>query len=127
MAKLQIKDLKRMREEARHTVLLREGSGRAKITVHMGTCGIAAGAREIMDQVLSLIEEHNVQDVIVTSSGCAGMCSHEPMMTVEYRYAAPVKYIDLNGEKVAQIFEEHVLHGKPVPDYALGVGSESLY
>ena len=127
MAKLKIEDLKKIRDEARRTVLLREGSGRAKVTVHMGTCGIAAGAREIMDQVLRLIEDQNVHDVMVTSSGCAGMCSHEPMMTVEYRYSAPVKYIDLNEERVTKIFEEHVLQGKPVPEYAIGVGSESLH
>ena len=127
MAKLTIQDLKRIRDESKRTVLLREGTARAKMTIHMGTCGIAAGAREIMDQVLRLVEKHNVQDVMITSSGCAGMCSHEPMMTVEYRYTAPVKYIDLNKEKVTKIFEEHVLNGEPVPEYALGVGSESMY
>ncbi|RLC46881.1 MAG: (2Fe-2S) ferredoxin domain-containing protein [Candidatus Coatesbacteria bacterium] len=127
MAKLKIQDLKRIRDESRRTVLLREGTAKAKVTVHMGTCGIAAGAREIMDQILRLVEKHNLQDVMVTSSGCAGMCSHEPMMTVEYRYTAPVKYIDLNEEKVAKIFEKHILNGEPVPEYALGVGSESMY
>jgi len=127
MAKLKIQDLKRIRDESRRTVLLREGTAKAKVTVHMGTCGIAAGAREIMDQILRLVEKHNLQDVMITSSGCAGMCSHEPMMTVEYRYTAPVKYIDLNEEKVAKIFEKHILNGEPVPEYALGVGSESMY
>ncbi|MBN2209476.1 MAG: (2Fe-2S) ferredoxin domain-containing protein [Candidatus Coatesbacteria bacterium] len=127
MTKLKVEDLKRIKEEAKRTVLLREGSGRAKVTVHMGTCGIAAGAREIMDEVLRLIEAHNVEDVMVASSGCAGMCSHEPMMTVEYRYSAPVKYIDLNKEKTARIFTEHVLDGKPVLEYAFAVGSETLY
>ena len=127
MAKLKIQDLKLMRDESRRKVLLREGSGRAKVTVHMGTCGIASGAREIMDQVLRLVEEQDVHDVMVTSSGCAGMCSHEPMMTVEYRYSAPVKYVDLTEEKVAKIFQEHILEGRPVAEHALAIGSESLY
>ena len=126
MTKLTVDDLKRMKGEARRTVLLREGSGRAKVTVHMGTCGIAAGAREIMAELLRLIEEHNVEDVTVTSSGCAGMCSKEPMMTVEYRYSAPVKYGDLDQEKLNRIFQKHVLNGEPVPEYALSVGSETL-
>lgn len=127
MAKLTIEELKKRREQARRTVLLREGTGRAKITVHMGTCGIAAGARQIMDEVLRLIEERGVDDVIVTSSGCAGMCSKEPMMTVEYRYEAPVKYVDLTPEKVREIFDSHVVDGKPVEKYALAVGYESMY
>ncbi len=126
MTKLKIDDLKRMRDEAKRTVLLREGTGRAKVTVHMGTCGIAAGARGIMDGLLRLIEEHNVEDVMVTSSGCAGMCSKEPMMTVEYRYSAPVKYGDLDQEKLNKIFEQHVLNGEPVSEYALSIGSETM-
>ncbi len=126
MTKLTVDDLKRIRGEAKRTVLLREGTGRAKVTVHMGTCGIAAGAREIMDGLLRLIEEHNVDDVMVTSSGCAGMCSKEPMMTVEYRYSAPVKYGELDPQKLNKIFEQHVLNGKPVSEYALSIGSEML-
>ena len=126
MTKLTVEDLKRIKGEARRTVLLREGSSKAKVTVHMGTCGIAAGAREIMAELLRLIEEHNVEDVTVTSSGCAGMCSREPMITVEYRYTAPVKYGDLDQEKLGRIFKTHVLNGEPVAEYALSVGSETL-
>lgn len=126
MTKLTIDDLKRMRDEAKRTVLLREGTARAKITVFMGTCGITAGAREIMDEVLRLIEKHGVDDVIATSSACAGLCSREPMLAVEYRFSPPVKYVDLDRDKVKKIFESHILKGHPVPEYALGVGSETM-
>ena len=76
MAKLKIA------ERMRRQTALREGAGRAKITVHMGTCGIAAGARDIMIMLLGLLRQQDVKDVILTTSGCAGLCSREPMMTV---------------------------------------------
>ena len=105
---------------------LREGAGRAKITVHMGTCGIAAGARKVMSAVMSCVEEADAGDVIVTASGCAGLCSKEPMMTVEVAGEAPVKYVDLTEEKVKKILAEHVSGGKIVTDYALAMGSEHV-
>ena len=126
MAKLKPEDLDKIIEQMRHQTLLREGAGRAKMTVHMGTCGIAAGAREIMIMLLDLLRRQGVQDVILTSSGCAGLCSREPMMTVELKDHAPVKYADLNEDKASKIFSEHVLGGKVVTEFALGVGCERL-
>ena len=127
MPKLTIEDLKKIREKALGTVTLREGIGRAKITVHMGTCGIASGARDIMDAVMNEIETRDIKDVIVTTSGCAGLCSREPMATVELPDKPPVKYIDLTKDKIKKIFEEHVLGGKIVNEYALAIGSERTY
>jgi len=126
MAKLNIEDLDKIRQRVRKTTLLREGAGRAKITVHMGTCGIAAGARKIMNTLLDEFEKKNIIDVILTSSGCAGLCSKEPMATVELKDEAPVKYIDLTPEKILKIFSEHVIGGKIVKEYALAKGSERV-
>ena len=126
MEKLKPGDLERISERMRKITILREGTGRARIIVHMGTCGIAAGARKIMAAILALVEEKNIRDVIVTSSGCAGLCSREPMMTVELRGKAPVKYVDLTEEKVQEIFTQHVMNGNIVAKYALAVGSERV-
>jgi len=126
MPRIKIEDLDRISEEVRRTTLLREGAGRAKVTVHMGTCGIAAGAREIMNTLLVEIEQRNTQDVILTTSGCAGLCSREPMATVELKGEAPVKYVELTPEKTRSIFAEHVLGGKIVKEYALAIGSERV-
>lgn len=126
MGKLSIKDLDKISERVRKGTLLREGAGRAKITVHMGTCGIAAGARNIMNTLLDEFEKRNIKDVILTTSGCAGLCSKEPMATVEIVGQAPVKYIDLTPEKIAEILAEHVIGGKAVTRYALAQGSERL-
>lgn len=124
MAKLRPEDLDKITERMKRVMSLREGTGRARITVHMGTCGISAGARKIMSAVIECVSELDTGDIIVTSSGCAGLCSKEPMMTVELEGQAPVKYIDLTEEKVNKIFTEHVTGLKIVTDYALAIGSE---
>jgi NADP-reducing hydrogenase subunit HndB len=126
MPKLSIEDLDKISQRVKRTTLLREGAGRAKITVHMGTCGIAAGARKIMSTLMEEIENNNADDVILTNSGCAGLCSKEPMITVELKDEAPIKYVDLTPEKTQKIFVEHVLGGKIVEEYALAKGSERM-
>jgi NADP-reducing hydrogenase subunit HndB len=124
MPRIKIDDLNRIKEEIRRTTLLREGNSRAKITVHMGTCGIAAGARGIMNALLDDIQQKNLKDIILTTSGCAGLCSKEPMATVEIKGEAPVKYIELTPEKIRDIVSQHVLNGEIVKSFALAVGSE---
>lgn len=126
MVKLKPEDLEQISEKMRKMIILREGAGRARITVHMGTCGIAAGARKIMAAILALMEQKDAKDVIVTSSGCAGLCSREPMITVELKGEAPVKYVDLTEEKAREIFLEHVMGGRIVTKYALAIGSERV-
>jgi NADP-reducing hydrogenase subunit HndB len=125
MPRLSIEDLKRIREESKATLTLRSGQARAKITVHMGTCGISAGARDVMGALLKEIEKLGLTDVIVTTSGCAGLCSREPMATVELRGEAPVKYVDLKPERILRVLREHVLEGKVVVDFALASGCET--
>jgi NADP-reducing hydrogenase subunit HndB len=124
MPKLTIEDLKAIREQTARSRTLREGSGRARITIHMGTCGIASGARKVMSAILEEVTARNLSDVIVTTSGCAGLCSREPMATVELIDQPPVKYVELDEKKIKEILERHVLGGKIVEAYALGVGSE---
>ncbi|MFH0823642.1 MAG: (2Fe-2S) ferredoxin domain-containing protein [Pseudomonadota bacterium] len=125
MAKISIQDLKKIKERERGKIVLRDGTSRAKVTVHMGTCGIAAGARDIMVLFRDLIADRGIEDVILTNSGCAGLCSKEPMMTVELVDQPPVKYISLDREKARRIFDEHVMAGKPVEEFALAKGSET--
>jgi NADP-reducing hydrogenase subunit HndB len=126
MAKIKPEDLGKIREKMARTMSLRDGEARAKITVHMGTCGIAAGARKIMSKMLALVEAKNDEGIVLTTSGCAGLCSREPMMTIELKGEAPIKYVDLDEEKTEKIFSEHVLSGTVVEEYALAIGSERV-
>jgi len=124
MPKLKIEDLDKIVEQQKKTTSLRDGAGRVKITVHMGTCGISAGARKIMAEVMRCVEESGASDIIITTSGCAGLCSREPMITVEVIEQAPVKYVELDKNKVNKIFDEHIMKGNVVEDYALAIGGE---
>lgn len=126
MAKLKPEDLDKITEKIKRTTLLREGSGRARVIVHMGTCGIAAGARDIMRALLDEIETKDTKDVMVTTSSCAGLCSREPMITVELQDQPAVKYVDVTPEKIKEIFSKHVIGEQIVTEYALAQGSERM-
>jgi NADP-reducing hydrogenase subunit HndB len=119
MPKLTIEDLKKIRESAKKKTALREGETSVKITVHMGTCGIAAGAREVMDALLEELTEADRQDIRVVTSGCMGMCSSEPNVTVEVAGQDPVIYQHMDRNKMRQVFRRHVLLGEVQTDFAL--------
>jgi len=119
MQRLTIDDLKRIKGQHRTTFGLREGGYRAKIIVHMGTCGLAAGAGNVMDALVDEIMRNNHKDILVASSGCAGLCSREPIVTVEQIGYGTIKYCDLDEKKIRKIVKEHLVEGKVVSDYAL--------
>lgn len=124
MPKLTLDELKKMRESSKKNLSLREGNFRGKLIVHLGTCGIAAGAREIVNTFLEQFDERDITDIMFTTTGCAGLCSEEPMITVEMGDSPPIKYGKLTPEKAIKILDEHVLGGKIVEKLALGMGSE---
>jgi len=126
MARITIDDLKKIKEKVHKEMSLRDGDRRVKVTVHMGTCGIASGAKEVMDTLLAEIEEAKVNDVIVTTSGCMGLCSREPLVTVEVLNTEPIKYEYVNPNKMRQIFKRHVLAGEVQTPFVLAKGSEIL-
>ena len=116
---LKIEDLQKIKE--RTALSLQKGGYRAKINFHMGTCGIAAGAKKLYALIQKKIEENGIQDIKVIHSGCAGLCSQEPMVTIESQGLPPVKYCDLNEEKIQEIFDRHILNGEIVDPYALAI------
>jgi len=124
MAKLKIEDLKKIKERVQGETALRAGEKRVKVTVHMGTCGIAAGAREVMNTLMSEIEEAGVTDVVVTTSGCMGLCSREPEITVEILGQNPILYEFMNSNKMRQVFKRHVLEGEVQTPFVLAKVTE---
>jgi NADP-reducing hydrogenase subunit HndB len=124
MAKITIADLKKIKEKVHAETALRDGEKRTKVTVHMGTCGIASGAREVMDALMREIDEAGVSDVVVTTSGCMGLCSREPLVTVEIIGKEPIKYELMNPNKMRQVFKRHVLEGEIQTPFVLARGSE---
>ncbi len=126
MKKIKPEDLEKIAQRMKKVISLREGAGKARIIVHMGTCGIAAGARPVMAAFVDEIDKRNLDDILLTISSCAGLCSREPMVTVELEGKPPVKYVDLTPEKAIEILEKHVLGGEIVKQYALAVGNERV-
>ena len=126
MAKLTIDDLKKIKEKVHKEMSLRDGDRRVKVTVHMGTCGIASGAKEVMDTLLQEIEAAGANDVFVTTSGCMGLCSREPLVTVEIINQEPIKYEYMNPNKMRQVFKRHILQGEIQTPFVLAKGSEVI-
>jgi NADP-reducing hydrogenase subunit HndB len=124
MAKLTIADLKKIKEKVHADMSLRDGDRRVKITVHMGTCGIASGAREVLDTLLEEIAAANVNDIFVTTSGCMGLCSREPLVTVEIINQDPIKYEYMTPNKIRQVFKRHILDGEIQLPFVLARGAE---
>ena len=124
MAKLTIADLKKIKEKVHKEISLREGGHRVKVTVYMGTCGIASGAKKVMDTLLQEIEAADVSDVVVIMSDCMGLCSHEPLVTVEILNQEPVKYEYMNPNKMRQVFKRHILAGEIQKPFVLTKGTK---
>jgi len=116
-----LEELKRVREEALQKKQMKAAAGNVQVIVAMGTCGIAAGARDTMKSVLSFIETNNLSGVSVTQTGCIGMCEQEPILQVVIGENPKVTYGKVNPEVAEQIMKQHVQNGTPVKDYVLPI------
>jgi len=110
-------ELKALQEQVRHEIDLRTGDKDVRLTVHMGTCGIAAGARDVLAALLNALNAVAAENVVVQQAGCAGLCDQEPMMTLTDKAGGTFRYGRLDRNKVGQIVREHVLRGQPVMEY----------
>lgn len=114
-----LEDLKRLREEALEKRQARATAGHAQIVVGMGTCGIAAGARETMKAVLDVIEQEDLSGIIVTQTGCIGLCEWEPIVEVTVSGSPKVMYGKVSADKAREIMKKHVMGGKVVSELVI--------
>lgn len=114
-----IEDLKRLREKVKSQTQLRYEAG-TRIIIGMGTCGIAAGAREVMTAVLAEIAKRRLEDVTVAQTGCIGMCEKEVLVEVVRPGEARITYGNVTPEAVARIITEHVVNGSIVEELVVG-------
>jgi NADP-reducing hydrogenase subunit HndB len=120
-----IEDLQRIREQAQKDFKVRTETG-TKIIVGMGTCGIAAGARETMHAILAELSKQGI-DANVTTVGCIGMCSKEPLVDIEQAGKPRITYCNVHPDMVPHIIDEHLLKGRVVQEWAMGrVAGEGL-
>jgi len=112
-----VADLNALREKARSDIDLRTGEKDMRIVVHMGTCGIAAGARDILSELVEELRHSHIESVTVRLSGCAGLCDQEPMLTLTDKSGSEFRYGSLNKAKVREIVHKHVIESQPALEY----------
>jgi len=114
-------ELAAIKDKMKQNATMREDSdSNTRIVVGMATCGIAAGARAIINEVTAELAKRDLVNVTVAQTGCIGMCRLEPLMDVFVPGHAKVTYVHLTPEKVARIISDHVVNGKPVQEYTIG-------
>ena len=124
MPQLKIEDLYRIKGEVLRSSVLEPGKASARITVHMGTCGISSGADKVLKILNEELESSGRKDIVITTSGCAGICNREPLITIERVGEEPIKYAQVSEEKARQIFQGHVLGGEINPEWVFARGWE---
>ena len=119
MARLKnVEELKKLRVEAQRDLVVRTQTG-TRIIVGMGTCGIAAGAREVMHAILKELEARKIEAHVETV-GCVGMCAKEPLVDIEQAGKSRVRYANVAPENVPRLIEEHLIQGRVIQEWAIG-------
>ena len=115
-------ELQAIRDRAKANVALRkENPNAARVLVGMSTCGIAAGARPVLNAFTEEIAKRGLQDdIVVTQTGCIGICQYEPVVEVEIPGQEKVTYVKMTPEKVARIVNDHLVNKNVVTEFTIG-------
>ena len=117
-------ELKAIRDKAKDSVIMRhENPNNIRVVGGMATCGIAAGARPVLQAFLEEVQKRGLDNVIVTQTGCIGLCQYEPIVEVTTPGADKVTYVKMTPEKVSRVVAEHLIGGKPVVEYTIGAAT----
>ncbi|MFA6567497.1 MAG: hypothetical protein WCS96_04730 [Victivallales bacterium] len=109
-------ELRKIKDEVKKSMEMRSGGQRVKVVIGMGTCGIAAGARDTMKAFMEAIEAAKLSDVAVTATGCAGFCEREPLVDVEVHGQKTVRYGKVDREAARKIVTQHIIGGNVVTE-----------
>lgn len=114
-------ELAAIREKMKNKVSLRDGEGEIRVVVGMATCGIAAGARPVLNAFVEAVSKEELTDKItVSQTGCIGICQYEPVVEVYEAGKEKTTYVKVNPEMVGRIVEEHLKGGKVVAEFTIG-------
>lgn len=115
MALKSLDDLAKIREKAQERMrLLDVHEGSTRIVVYMGTCGLAAGARETLQAIMGELSRRNRTDVIVTQTDCIGLCEYEPVVDVIVPDQPKIRYGRIDAERARQIVDSHIANGRVI-------------
>ena len=113
-------ELAAIREKMKDKIVLREGSSNVRVVVGMATCGIAAGARPVLNAFVEGVDREGLNDkVLVSQTGCVGLCQYEPIVEVYTGDAEKVTYVKMTVEKAEKVLKEHLVGGKIVEEYTI--------
>lgn len=114
-------ELAAIKEKMQSKVLIREGESATRVVVGMATCGIAAGARPVLNAFVEGVNANGLADkVTVTQTGCIGLCQYEPIVEIYENGKDKVTYVKVDAEKAAQIIEKHLKNGQVITEYTIG-------
>lgn len=118
-------ELAAIRDKMKDKVVIREGEGATRVVVGMATCGIAAGARPVLNAFVDQVAKSGLSDkVTVSQTGCIGVCQYEPVVEIFEDGKEKVTYVKLDADKAAEIVEKHLKGGKIVEEYTIGAYSK---
>ena len=114
-------ELMAIKEATVQKMTVREDTGddAVRIVVGMATCGIAAGARPVLNAFVDEVAKRNLRGVTVSQTGCIGMCQYEPIVEVIQPGKEKVTYVKMTAEKVAKVVNDHIVNGNPVAEYTV--------
>ena len=116
-----LEELKAIRDKMKNSVNLRDDNGdKIRVVVGMATCGIAAGARPVLNAFTEEVAKRNLANVTVTQTGCIGICQYEPVVEVIDAKGEKTTYIKMTAEKVAKVVADHIVNGNIVSEYTVG-------
>ena len=116
-----LEELLAIRDKAKAAMTDREGTGDGiRVVVGMATCGIAAGARPVLNAFVDEVAKRNLKNVTVAQTGCIGMCQYEPIVEVFEPGKEKVTYVKMTADKLAEIVASHIVNGNPVVEYTVG-------
>ncbi len=116
-----LEELKALRESMQAKMNLRKDSGDTiRVVVGMATCGIAAGARPVLNAFVEEVNKRGLTNVQVTQTGCIGVCRLEPVVEVYVPGQEKVTYVKMNAEKVPTVVAQHIVNKQVVTDYTIG-------
>ena len=114
-------ELQAIRDRMKDKVVIREGTSSVRVVVGMATCGIAAGARPVLNAFVEAVNNENLADkVTVSQTGCIGFCRLEPIVEVYSPDKEKVTYVKVNPDMVGRIITDHIVNGKVVEEYTIG-------
>ncbi len=119
-----IAELEEIRKKTLDEIGMRKNTNARRIVVGMATCGIAAGARPVMNALVEELKKRTITDVNVTMTGCIGVCRLEPIIEVFETDGSKTTYVKMTAEKAVRVIAEHIVNGRVCADLTIGAAED---